>query len=64
MGMKPFRHIEIQLVKDSPADVLIMQEAYDEAKLLNTIRVMEGQWGIGDGIHTPIGILRIRLPQI
>lgn len=35
------RHIEILLVEDSPADVLIAREALDEAKLLNTIHVAE-----------------------
>lgn len=31
------KHIEILLVEDSPADVLIAREALSEAKLLNTI---------------------------
>jgi two-component system response regulator len=35
----PPRHIEILLVEDSPADVLIAREALTEAKLLNTIHV-------------------------
>ena len=35
------RHIEILLVEDSPADVLIAREALNEAKLLNTIHVAE-----------------------
>jgi two-component system, chemotaxis family, response regulator Rcp1 len=33
--------IEILLVEDSPADVLITREALTEAKLLNTIHVVE-----------------------
>ncbi len=35
------KHIEILLVEDSPADVLIAREALSEAKLLNTIHVAE-----------------------
>lgn len=35
------QHIEILLVEDSPADVLIAREALSEAKLLNTIHVAE-----------------------
>lgn len=35
------KHIEILLVEDSPADVLIAREALAEAKLLNTIHVAE-----------------------
>lgn len=33
--------IEILLVEDSPADVLITREAFEEAKLLNSIHVAE-----------------------
>lgn len=35
------KHIEILLVEDSPADVLIAREALSEAKMLNTIHVAE-----------------------
>jgi two-component system response regulator len=35
------RHIEILLVEDNPADVLITQEALREARLINTIHVVE-----------------------
>lgn len=38
---KPLKHIEILLVEDSPADVLIAREALTEAKLINTIHVAE-----------------------
>ena len=31
----PLKHIEILLVEDSPADVMITREAFKEAKLLN-----------------------------
>jgi two-component system response regulator len=40
------RPIEILLVEDSPADVLITREAFEEAKLLNTLHVVE------DGVQT------------
>ena len=33
--------IEILLVEDSPADILITREAFEEAKLLNSIHVAE-----------------------
>jgi CheY-like chemotaxis protein len=35
------RPIEILLVEDSPADVLITREAFMDAKLLNTLHVVE-----------------------
>ena len=35
------KHIEILLVEDSPADILIAREALSEAKLFNTIHVAE-----------------------
>jgi two-component system, chemotaxis family, response regulator Rcp1 len=35
------KHIEILLVEDSPADVLITQDALAEAHVLNTIHVVE-----------------------
>jgi len=35
------KYIEILLVEDSPADVLITQEAFHEARLLNEIHVVE-----------------------
>ena len=35
------KHIEILLVEDSPADVLIAREALSESKILNTIHVAE-----------------------
>ena len=35
------KHIEILLVEDSPADVLITREALSEAKVINTIHVAE-----------------------
>lgn len=38
---KPLKHVEILLVEDSPADVLIAREALTEAKLINTIHVAE-----------------------
>lgn len=39
------RHIEILLVEDSPADVLLTREAFKESRIVNTIHVAE------DGIH-------------
>lgn len=42
MNIEPsIKRIEILLVEDSPADVLIAREALNEAKLLNTIHVAE-----------------------
>ncbi len=35
------RPIEILLVEDSPADVLITREAFEDAKLLNALHVVE-----------------------
>ena len=35
------RHIEILLVEDSPADVLLTREAFEQNKILNTLYVAE-----------------------
>lgn len=35
------KHIEILLVEDSPSDVLITREALSEARIVNTIHVVE-----------------------
>ncbi len=35
------KHIEILLVEDSPADILITREAFQDARLMNTIHVVE-----------------------
>lgn len=45
------KHIEILLVEDSPADVLIAREALIEAKLLNTIHVAEDGVEAMDFLH-------------
>ena len=41
MSMKNTNHIDILLVEDSPADVLITREAFEEFKLINTLYVVE-----------------------
>ena len=42
MITKPFpRPIEILLVEDSPADIIITRESFQEAKLLNSLHVVE-----------------------
>ena len=38
---KNIKHIEILLVEDSPADILITREAFQDARLMNTIHVVE-----------------------
>jgi two-component system response regulator len=45
------RHIEILLVEDSLADVLIAREALEEAKLINTIHVAEDGVEAMDFLH-------------
>lgn len=45
------KNIEILLVEDSPADVLIAREALIEAKLLNTIHVAEDGVDAMDFLH-------------
>jgi two-component system, chemotaxis family, response regulator Rcp1 len=35
------RHIEILLVEDSPADILLTREAFQESRIVNTIHVAE-----------------------
>lgn len=39
--MKSMNHVDILLVEDSPADILITREAFEEFGLLNTLHVME-----------------------
>jgi len=41
MSMKTMKHIDILLVEDSPADVLITREAFAEFKIVNTLHVVE-----------------------
>lgn len=38
---KNIKNIEILLVEDSPADILITREAFQDARLMNTIHVVE-----------------------
>ena len=39
--IKTMNHIDILLVEDSPADVLITREAFEEFRLTNTLHVVE-----------------------
>ena len=41
MSTKSMNHIDILLVEDSPADVLITREAFEEFKIINTLHVVE-----------------------
>ena len=41
MNVKNIKHIDILLVEDSPADVLITREAFAEFKIINTLHVVE-----------------------
>ena len=41
MNPSDLKHIEILLVEDSPADVLIAREALSDSKILNTLHVAE-----------------------
>jgi len=41
MTKKTINPVEILLVEDSPADVLITREAFEQARLVNTLHVVE-----------------------
>ncbi|SRR5258706_6053851 len=41
MTIKNMNHVDILLVEDSPADVLITREAFAEFRVLNTLHVVE-----------------------
>jgi len=41
MTRSSYRHAEILLVEDSPADVLITREAFIQAKMINPLHVVE-----------------------
>jgi two-component system, chemotaxis family, response regulator Rcp1 len=41
MSIKTMNHIDILLVEDSPADVLITREAFEEFRIVNTLHVVE-----------------------
>ena len=41
MNVKNIKHIDILLVEDSPADVLITREAFAEFKIFNILHVVE-----------------------
>ncbi len=50
-AIPPLKHIEILLVEDSPADVLIAREALNEVKLINNIHVAEDGVDAMDFLH-------------
>jgi len=41
MTMKTINHVDILLVEDSPSDVLITREAFEEFKIFNTLHVVD-----------------------
>ena len=41
MSMQTMNHVDIILVEDSPADVLITREAFEEFRLTNTLHIVE-----------------------
>src|SRR5258706_16208563 len=41
MTMKSMNHVDILLVEDSPADILITREAFEEFTLLHTLDAVE-----------------------
>jgi CheY-like chemotaxis protein len=41
MSLKTMNHVDILLVEDSPADVLITREAFLEFRIFNTLHVVE-----------------------
>ena len=41
MTTKSIRPVEILLVEDSPADVLMTREAFEQARLVNTLHVVD-----------------------
>jgi CheY-like chemotaxis protein len=45
------RHIEILLVEDSPADILLTREAFEESRILNTLHVAEDGVQAMDFLH-------------
>ena len=45
------RHIEILLVEDSPADILLTREAFEESRIINTIHVAEDGIQAMDFLH-------------
>jgi chemotaxis family two-component system response regulator Rcp1 len=45
------RHIEILLVEDSPADVLLTREAFDQNRIINEIHVAEDGVQAMDFLH-------------
>ncbi len=49
--MNPVRPIDILLVEDSPADVRLTREALKEAKVLNTLHVVQDGMAAVDFLH-------------
>lgn len=45
------RHIEILLVEDSPADILLTREAFEESRIVNTLHVVEDGVQAMDYLH-------------
>lgn len=50
-GLQGVRPIEILLVEDNPGDVRLTQEALKDAKILNTLRVVEDGAAALDYLH-------------
>ena len=45
------KHIEILLIEDSPADILLTREAFEESRILNTLHVAEDGVAAMDFLH-------------
>lgn len=45
------KHIEILLIEDSPADILLTREAFEQNKILNTLHVAEDGVQAMDFLH-------------
>ena len=45
------KHIEILLIEDSPADILLTREAFEESRILNTLHVAEDGVQAMDFLH-------------
>ena len=71
--MNNMKHIDILLVEDSPADVLITREAFTEFKLANTLHVVEDgvealaflnhEGKYGSAPHPDLILLDLNLPR-
>ena len=65
METKPIpKHVDILLVEDSPADILLTREAFEQSRILNTIHVAEDGIQAMDFLHRSGSFASVPRPDL